>query len=86
MLGFSQELISKYERGLANPSISSLKKMANFFNCSIDYLVDFTDNPAPHTDLTNNQSALLSKYDMLSEDYKNLVNGYIDGLLAKNRT
>ena len=83
MLGFSQELISKYERGLANPSINSLKKMAEFFNCSIDYLVDFTDTPAPHTDLTNSQSALLSKYDMLPEDYKNLVNGYIDGLLAK---
>ena len=31
MLGFSEELISKYERGLSNPSIASLKRMADFF-------------------------------------------------------
>lgn len=84
MLGFSQELISKYERGLANPSISSLKKIATFFNCSVDYLIDFTDNPSAHVDLSNEQSALISKYAQLSKDDKLLVNGYIDGLLAKN--
>lgn len=84
-LGFSQELISKYERGLANPSINSLKKIADYFNCSIDYLVDFTNNPSPNTNLSNENSILISKYEKLPNNYKNLVNGYIDGLLDKTK-
>lgn len=84
MLGFSQELISKYERGLANPSIPSLKKMATFFNCSVDYLIDFTDNPLPNINLTQEQSNFISKYNMLSQSDKLRLEGYMDSLLSKN--
>lgn len=83
MLGFSQELISKYERGLSNPSISSLKKMASFFNCSVDYLIDFTDNPFPNINLTQEQSNIISKYNMLSQNDKSRLEGYIDSLISK---
>lgn len=82
LLGFSQELISKYERGLANPSIQSLKKMASFFNCSVDYLIDFTDNPLPHINLTEEQCSIISKYNMLSENNKSRLEGYMDSLLT----
>lgn len=83
MLGFSQELISKYERGLSNPSINSLKKMATFFNCSVDYLIDFTDNPLPNINLNQEQSNIISKYNMLSRDDRSRVEGYLDSLLSK---
>lgn len=85
MLGFSQELISKYERSLANPSIQSLKKIANFFNCSVDYLVEFTDNPLPNITLSKEQSDIISKYNMLSKEDKLRLEGYIDGLLSKKK-
>lgn len=85
MLGFSQELISKYERGLSNPSIQSLKRIASFFNCSVDYLIDFTDNPSPHINLTEEQSNILSKYNMLSDNDKARVEGYLDSLLLKKQ-
>lgn len=85
LLGFSQELISKYERGLSNPSIQSLKKIASFFNCSVDYLIDFTDNPSPYCSTTSEQSKFLSKYNMLSDIDKSKVEGYIDGLLQNNK-
>ncbi len=35
----SREMISKYERGLAIPSIDAAKKIADAFNVSLDYLV-----------------------------------------------
>ena len=82
LLGFSQELISKYERGLSNPSISSLKKMASFFNCSVDYLIDFTDNPLQHINLTPEQSIIIAKYNMLSNKDKAKLEGYMDSLLS----
>lgn len=83
MLGFSQELISKYERGLSNPSIQSLKKIASFFNCSVDYLIDLTDNPLPNINLSQEQSVIISKYNMLSKSDKSRLEGYIDSLLTK---
>ena len=37
--GVSREMISKYERGLAIPSVDAAKKIADAFNVSLDYLV-----------------------------------------------
>lgn len=38
-IGISQELLSQYEIGTSLPNILILIKLANYFNCSIDYLV-----------------------------------------------
>lgn len=35
----SREMISKYERGLAIPSVDAAKKIADAFSVSLDYLV-----------------------------------------------
>tara|TARA_R110002072_G_scaffold301172_1_gene480405 strand:- start:2461 stop:2799 length:339 start_codon:yes stop_codon:yes gene_type:complete len=37
--GVSREMISKYERGLAIPSVDAAKKIADAFSVSLDYLV-----------------------------------------------
>ncbi len=37
--GVSREMISKYERGLAIPSVDAAKKIADAFGVSLDYLV-----------------------------------------------
>lgn len=37
--GVSREMIGKYERGEAVPSIEAAKKIANAFDVSLDYLV-----------------------------------------------
>lgn len=40
----SQQSIYKYENGLAEPDIDTLKKLAGLFNVSIDYLVGYSDS------------------------------------------
>jgi transcriptional regulator with XRE-family HTH domain len=37
--GVSREMISKYERGIAIPSVDAAKKIADAFGVSLDYLV-----------------------------------------------
>ena len=49
-LGITQESISKYETNIAFPSKDILIKLADYFDCSIDYLLDRTDNPNINTD------------------------------------
>ncbi|MDD9138350.1 helix-turn-helix transcriptional regulator [Fructobacillus sp. CRL 2054] len=42
-ISFSHSVISRYETGGLEPNISNLKKMATYFNVSIDYLVGYSD-------------------------------------------
>ncbi len=44
-LNTSQNTISRYETGEREPGIVELIKIADYFNVSIDYLLERTDNP-----------------------------------------
>ena len=43
-LGVSNAIISRWENGLREPSMSSLIALAKFFHVSIDYIVGLTDD------------------------------------------
>ncbi len=42
-LGLSQSAIAKYERNESEPDIATLKKLSDFFDVSIDYLINEDD-------------------------------------------
>ncbi len=44
-LNTSQNTISRYETGVREPGINELKKIDDYFNISIDYLLERTSNP-----------------------------------------
>ena len=44
-LNTSQNTISRYETGEREPGITELIKIADYFNVSVDYLLERTDNP-----------------------------------------
>ena len=48
-LNTSQNTISRYETGEREPSITELKKIADYFEISIDYLLERTNNPKINT-------------------------------------
>ena len=41
----NQNTISRYETGEREPGINELIKLADYFNVSIDYLLERTENP-----------------------------------------
>lgn len=47
-LNYGYTAISNYETGKNEPSINDLKKIAELFNVSIDYLVGFSDIKNPY--------------------------------------
>ena len=71
-LEISQESISKYETGVAFPSKIILLKLADYFNCSIDYLMGRTDNLSAESERIEN---LIFRYNKLSEKDKNKLEG-----------
>lgn len=45
-LNTNQNTVSRYETGEREPNIATLIKIADFFNVSVDYLLERTDNPS----------------------------------------
>lgn len=44
-LNTNQNTISRYETGTREPSINELISIADYFQVSVDYLLERTDNP-----------------------------------------
>lgn len=84
-LDVSQELISRYERGSSFPQPNTLIKLANYFNCSVDYLLGLTDVTTPIKYLSLNfddakYSDLFNKYKDLSIEDQYSLEKYLDFL------
>lgn len=43
--GISQGLMNEYKNGVKLPTVQNLIKIADYLNCSVDYLLGRTDNP-----------------------------------------
>ncbi len=68
VLDCNQTAVGKYERGQLEPNITTLNQLADFFGCSIDYLVgredDFGNVPVK-SNLSAQEQELLSAFSKL---------------------
>lgn len=85
-LGVTQELISRYELGSSFPQPSMLIKLANYFNCSVDYLLDLTNITTPIRYIVSDiktleNSELLNKYNSLSKEDKKYFDKFLTFLI-----
>ncbi len=46
--GISQSVLSKYERGDLIPTSENLLILAKYYNTSLDFLMDLTDETSPY--------------------------------------
>ena len=87
-LDITQESISKYETNRAMPSSNVLIKLADYFNCSVDYLLDRTENPKMNTENVSSQSEeienLIFRFNKLSIENKNKLDGFLSALEQNN--
>lgn len=88
-LNIGQATIACYENGSREPHITILTAYANFFQCSIDYLIgredDFGNIYAPSKQKSNELSAdeadLIKIYRKLPDDLKERTLMYVNKLL-----
>lgn len=72
-------IVGFYQKGYENIKLSNLKKLAAYFNVSIEYLCnEANDSDRPDSLRT---AVFSKKYAALSEKEQDLVSGVIDGLL-----
>ena len=86
-IGVSQEIISQYELGTSLPTVTNLIKLADYFNCSLEYLLGMTNNPSRTSNLNKSElekNTLFEKYNSLNKENKKLFDEYLAFLITKN--
>ena len=74
----SQPSINKYENHVIEPNIEILKRMADFFDTSVDYIIGHTDirRKIEHTEayeLNAAESELIVRFRCLTEEEKDCI-------------
>ena len=79
-IGVDRTTYNKYEKGLSEPSFDTLKKLASFFDVSIDYLLDYAPaaRTAPHESISEEEAALLNAYRELSPEGRFEVDKFME--------
>ncbi len=84
-LNLSQKMISAYENGKSEPSIATLKQMADLFQTSVDYIINYTEVRQPidklvQQQLSEDECVLLNGFRRLPSKQQNIAVGVILGL------
>ena len=90
-IGSTSKSIWAYENKIAVPPLDVLKKLADFFNCSIDYLANRSDDfgnitikESSISALSTDEQLLLNDFRALSRSDKAQVREYARYLAQKN--
>lgn len=76
LCGLSNGMLGKWEAGAYQPSGSSLEKVAQYFEVSVDYLLGKTDDPAPVAASTGDE-----KIDILARAARKMTEDEKDKLI-----
>ena len=86
-LNVSQSTISYYETGERKPDLEALIQLSDFFDVSIDYLVERSN--IKKNDKNDEQSSadinFYNDYLRLTNNQKKHVSTFVQGLLAENK-
>lgn len=85
-LSLSPNIICEWEKGRCSPSIESLKTLSSLFECSIDYLVDNSDDLGVISissqaknvvELSPDGKELIEMFDGLEKEYRAQILEYV---------
>lgn len=82
-LNVSQAMISKYELGISEPDITTIKQIADFFGVSADYLLEISDEKmcVSSDTFTDEERELLFGFKHLDTLKRAKLLAYLQGLL-----
>ena len=83
--GISTGNISDWKSGRSSPSVLKLEQIADFLDCSIDYLVGRTDHPEPNSKIRDEDQELLAAVHQLDARDQGKVLGYAESLLSAEK-
>lgn len=89
-IGVTQPSINKYENHNIEPDIETLRRMADYFETSVDFIIGHTDirrkiEPTQPFDLNEAEAEVVQQYRALSQPERECIKLMLKTLLEKNR-
>lgn len=87
-LGVAPQTIYKYEKGINEPDLKTINKIAEYFNVTTDYLLGRTDNPSEkkYKHLDNTLIGRVStKIEKMDDDELELLDKLVDKLMKDDK-
>ena len=83
IIGITQQAYSHYENGRREPDYKTLIEIADFFETTIDFLLEKTDDPVPpganpNLKCSDLDISFYEGVDLLTDDEKKEILGYIN--------
>ncbi|MPM70684.1 hypothetical protein SDC9_117641 [bioreactor metagenome] len=87
MLTIKPSAISKYEKGIAQPSIPTLIKIAEIFHVSMDYLLGLSSvkNPYSTDNFTPKEAEIIAKYRKLTKENQIRIDERLGAMIDSQR-
>lgn len=84
-LNVTQAMISKYELGLSEPDITTIRRLAEVFGVSADYLLEISDDKTSISSygLSEAEKNVLFGFKRLDDLQKAKLQAYMQGLLQE---
>lgn len=88
MLNLKSSAISKYEKGIAQPGINTLIKIAEIFHVSTDYLLGLSSvkNPYSADKFTPKEAEIIAKYRKLTKENQIRIDERIGAMIDGQRS
>ncbi|MBR3864213.1 MAG: helix-turn-helix transcriptional regulator [Clostridia bacterium] len=84
-LNMTRQGYANYENGITQPPPDMLVKISKIYDCSIDYLLNNNHIQAKHNILTEDAEEIITQFNALSEDNKNLFKIFLKVLSNKTK-
>ncbi len=86
ILNYGYTAVSNYESGRNEPSIKDLKKIAEYFDVSLDYLLCVNDikNPYVVSNESEPNEEFLQNYSCLSHEGKNQLSSLLNWMVSQH--
>ncbi|MCI9414118.1 MAG: helix-turn-helix transcriptional regulator [Clostridiales bacterium] len=83
LLNMKPSAVSKYEKGLTQPSLDTLIRLADIFHVSVDFLVGVSsvENPYEKSQLSPREADVILRFRRLSYENKIRIDERINALL-----
>ena len=83
----TQQNIHKYEKGLSEPDITTLVKLSEYFDVSIDYLVGVSEirerlTASEHMTLSEEENDHIRLFRKLPHDLQKSINDLMENIIA----
>lgn len=84
-LNVTQAMVSKYELGVSEPDVTMIKRIAEYFGVSSDYLLELSDDKTAISvsGLSQEEKDVLFGFKRLNKIQKAKLQAYLQGLLQE---